>query len=125
MSQRNSARIYKNRKPLRDIVIDEIRSRIFDGRLEPGERLVERNLAAEFNTSRHPVREALRVLQREGLVTSSQSRGLVVSTLSKKEVEDLFGIRRALEGFAMREVVKNSGNVDITLLKSHLDAARK
>lgn len=98
-----SSRLYRNDKPLREIVGDEIRSRIFDGRFQPGDRLVERDLAEMFSASRHPVREALRTLQREGLVESLPSRGLVVSTLDKRQVTDLFGIREALEVLAVRE----------------------
>ncbi|WP_458319028.1 GntR family transcriptional regulator [Mycolicibacterium brisbanense] len=98
-----SSRLYRNDKPLREIVGDEIRARIFDGRFQPGDRLVERDLAEMFSASRHPVREALRTLQREGLVESLPSRGLVVSALDKRQVTDLFGIREALEVLAVRE----------------------
>lgn len=98
-----SSRLYRNDKPLREIIGDEIRSRIFDGRFQPGDRLVERDLAEMFSASRHPVREALRTLQREGLVESLASRGLVVSALDKRQVIDLFGIREALEVLAVRE----------------------
>lgn len=82
---------------------DELRAEIFDGRLQPGDRLVERDLAERFSASRHPVREALRMLQREGLVESLPSRGLVVSGLDEKQVSELFGIREALEVLAVRE----------------------
>ncbi|TXI57788.1 MAG: GntR family transcriptional regulator [Mycolicibacterium mageritense] len=98
-----SSRLYRNDKPLREIIGDEIRSRIFDGRFQPGDRLVERDLAEMFSASRHPVREALRTLQREGLAESLPSRGLVVSTLDQRQVTDLFGIREALEVHAVRE----------------------
>ncbi|QMU96902.1 GntR family transcriptional regulator [Microbacterium esteraromaticum] len=91
---------------MRDIVAEEIRAQIFDGRLGEGERLVERELAEQFGVSRHPVREALRVLQREGLVDSLRSRGLVVSALNRQQVIDLYAIREALESLATREAAK-------------------
>jgi DNA-binding GntR family transcriptional regulator len=101
--KQSSSRLYRNDKPLREIVGDEIRARIFDGRYQPGDRLVERDLAEMFSASRHPVREALRTLQREGLVESLPSRGLVVSGLSERQVAELFSIREALEVLAVRE----------------------
>ncbi|WP_430594787.1 GntR family transcriptional regulator [Isoptericola sp. QY 916] len=103
MARQASSRLYRNSKPLRDIVGDALRAEIFDGRLQPGDRLVERDLAERFSASRHPVREALRMLAREGLVESLPSRGLVVSGLGEKQVSDLFGIREALEVLAVRE----------------------
>lgn len=112
MARQASSRLYRNSKPLRDIVGDELRAEIFDGRLQPGERLVERDLAERFSASRHPVREALRMLQREGLVESLPSRGLVVTGLDEKQVSELFGIREALEVLAVREAtVRIAGGV--------------
>ncbi|MDQ4215083.1 GntR family transcriptional regulator [Microbacterium capsulatum] len=103
MAKNASERLYQHQVPMRDIVADEIRARIFDGRLPAGERLVERDLAESFGVSRHPVREALRVLQREGIVESLASRGLIVTSLSKRQVLDLYMIREALESVATRE----------------------
>ncbi|MFI2104332.1 GntR family transcriptional regulator [Isoptericola sp. NPDC019693] len=104
--KQSSSRLYRNDKPLREIVGDEIRARIFDGRFQPGDRLVERDLAEKFAASRHPVREALRELQREGLVESLPSRGVVVTTLDRRQVVNLFGIREALEVLAVREATE-------------------
>ncbi|GAA1724553.1 GntR family transcriptional regulator [Isoptericola hypogeus] len=101
--KQSSSRLYRNDKPLREIIGDEIRARIFDGRYQPGDRLVERELAETFSASRHPVREALRTLQREGLVESLPSRGLVVTALTRRQVINLFSIREALEVLAVRE----------------------
>jgi DNA-binding GntR family transcriptional regulator len=97
-----SSKLYKNEKPLRDIVSEEIRSRIFAGELRPGARLIERDLADTFEVSRFPVREALRALQNEGLVEHLPSRGMVVKTLNRQEVIELFDIREALEVLAAR-----------------------
>lgn len=99
----SSASIYRNDRPLRDIVGDQIRERIYDGTLEPGARLVERDLAARFEVSRLPVREALRTLANDGLVEHLPSRGVVVRRLDRRQVEELFDIREALEVLAARQ----------------------
>lgn len=88
--------------PLPEQVRDEIRERINDGRLTPGERLVEQALADEFNVSRIPVREALRVLQTEGLVTTLPRRGALVARLGRSDLEHLYDVRAALEVLAFR-----------------------
>jgi DNA-binding GntR family transcriptional regulator len=88
--------------PLRDQVREEIRLRISDGRLGPGSKMVERELAAELGVSRVPVREALRMLETEGFVQVIPRRGVVVKRLSRHDVEELFDVREALEVLATR-----------------------
>ena len=90
-------------RPLRETVRDTLRTRIFEGHYAPGTRLVERDLAAEFNVSRLPVREALRMLRQEGLIRDRGCpRRIEVSALSPKDVEDLFDVRQSLEVLACR-----------------------
>lgn len=89
-------------RPLRDVVCDTIRDQIMNGVHTPGTRLVEDRLAAELGVSRNPVREALRVLEAEGFVEMIPRRGAVVAALSDREVEEIFEVRRALEGLAAR-----------------------
>ncbi|MFB7575949.1 GntR family transcriptional regulator [Streptomyces sp. NPDC056165] len=86
--------------PLREQVRDELRARIISGRLSPGERLVELTLAADLGVSRVPVREAMRLLEAEGFVEVLPRRGVVVRQLARKDVEDLFEMRTALEVLA-------------------------
>lgn len=81
---------------------DLIRAAIVDGRLTPGERLKEGELAGELGISRTPVREALLMLQSEGLVESVPNRGAVVRAYTPGEVEELYELRALLEGFAAR-----------------------
>ena len=88
--------------PLRDQVRDELRRRIADGRLQPGSKMVERELAEEFGVSRVPVREALRTLETEGFVQVVPRKGVVVRHLSRRDVEELFDVREALEFLAPR-----------------------
>lgn len=81
-------------------VYQAIRSAIMDGRYTGGDRLKEVTLAAELETSRTPVREALVRLQRDGLVTVLPNRGALVRVLTEEDVEDAFQLRALLEGFA-------------------------
>lgn len=96
------ATIGDNYYPLRDQVRDELRARIADGRLPPGQRLIEQTLASEFGVSRVPVREAVRSLETEGLVTTLPRKGVVVAELSREDVEHLYAVRRVLEALTFR-----------------------
>jgi DNA-binding GntR family transcriptional regulator len=88
------------------VVVDEvskaIRSAILDGRLGRGTHLVERELADQLGVSRTPVREALRRLEREGLLVYEPRRGMVVSGFDEQSVRDLYLMRELLEGLAAR-----------------------
>lgn len=110
-------------RPLRETVRDTLRTRIFEGHYAPGTRLVERDLAAEFSVSRLPVREALRMLRQEGLISDRGARGAEVSSLSPKDVEDLFDVRQSLEVLACRLAAKRATREDLAYLKGLLDNA--
>ncbi|GAA3769103.1 GntR family transcriptional regulator [Microbacterium kribbense] len=84
-------------QPLREQVRDLIRERVVRGELAPGDRLVERTLAEELGVSRVPVREALNLLKGEGFVQDVPRRGVIVTMLSRDDVDDLFEVREALE----------------------------
>jgi DNA-binding GntR family transcriptional regulator len=73
-----------------------IGDRILDGRLAPGQRILEQQLADEFAVSRGPVRDAIRILEREGLVTVLARRGAVVTELNADEVREIFELRAGL-----------------------------
>jgi DNA-binding GntR family transcriptional regulator len=88
--------------PLRQVVTDTLRKAILSKRLKPGERLVEEQLAAELGVSRNPVREALRVLEAEGLIDISPRHGASVTELSREEAREIVEVRAALEGFCAR-----------------------
>ena len=79
-----------------------IREAIIDGRLVPGERLKEEELAHELGISRTPVREALLVLQAEGLVDAAPNRGAAVRAHDAGDLDDLYQLRALLEGYAAR-----------------------
>ena len=79
-----------------------IREAIIDGRLLPGQRLKEEELARELGISRTPVREALLVLQAEGLVDAEPNRGAAVRAHDAADLDDLYQLRALLEGYAAR-----------------------
>ena len=86
-------------------VAAQVGDRIIAGTLAPGARIGEQELADEFAISRGPVREAIRILEREGLVAVLPRRGAVVSSLSAQELRELFEIRAGLVEIALRKVM--------------------
>jgi DNA-binding GntR family transcriptional regulator len=92
-------------------IASAIGDRIIAGDLAPGSRMIEQELAAEFAVSRGPVRDALRILEREGLATILARRGAVVTELTTDEVREIFEVRAALIETAARTMVE-SGNRD-------------
>jgi DNA-binding GntR family transcriptional regulator len=89
-------------QPLRQVVTDALRKAILSKQLKPGERLVEEQLAADLGVSRNPVREALRVLESEGLVEINPRRGASVTNVSEEEAQEIVEVRAALEGLCAR-----------------------
>ncbi len=87
---------------VQDAVVDGIRDLILKGRLKPGDRLRQDELADTFGVSTMPIREALRQLQAEGLVIFRPRRGAIVATVSVAEYEEIYRIREALEILACR-----------------------
>jgi DNA-binding GntR family transcriptional regulator len=94
-----------DRSTLRERSLEALRSAILSGRYRPGDHLGEVELAGSLGVSRGTVREALRHLQQEGLVTAGNRGMLRVNSLSSAEVRELFRVRAALEGLAVREVI--------------------
>jgi DNA-binding GntR family transcriptional regulator len=79
-----------------------IREAIIDGRLKPGQRLKEEDLARQLGISRTPIREALLMLQVEGLIVATPNRGATVRVHTPEDLEDLYALRALLEGHAAR-----------------------
>ncbi len=89
-----------NYKPLREMVFESMREAIIQGRLKPGERLMEIQLADEMGVSRTPIREAIRKLELEGFVVMVPRKGAFVAGISVKDIVDVFEVRAALEALA-------------------------
>lgn len=113
----------RDHRPLRDIVCDEVRSRIINGEYAPGSHLVEDRLAQDLGVSRNPVREALRVLEAEGFIDMIPRRGAVVATLSDDEVRDIFDVRTALERLAAELAARRASEEDVASLRDVLAEA--
>jgi DNA-binding GntR family transcriptional regulator len=93
-----------------------IRLAIVEGRLVPGQRLKEEELAREFGISRTPVREALLVLQAEGLVDAMPNRGATVRAHTAQDLDDLYQLRALLEGFAARRAATRLDEAELVQL---------
>jgi DNA-binding GntR family transcriptional regulator len=98
-----------------------LRSMILDGELAPGERLNEVALANTLGISRGPLREAVRRLASEGLLTLVSHRGAFVRTFSRDEIVELYEVRAALELHAVRLVCQRADDGDIAELQAMLD----
>lgn len=86
--------------PLRDVVFNTLRQGILTGILKPGERLMEIHLAKRLGVSRTPIREAIRMLELEGLVTMVPRKGAEVARISKRDLSDVLEVRRVLDCLA-------------------------
>lgn len=109
-----------NYKPLRELVFESLREAILNQQLEPGERMMEIQMAEEMGVSRTPVREAIRKLELEGLVVMVPRKGAYVAGLSLKDVADVFEIRRALEGLAAELAVDRITDDELENLERYL-----
>jgi DNA-binding GntR family transcriptional regulator len=109
------------RRTLTGMTVDALRERILHGVYPEGEPLRQDAIAEELGVSRIPVREALRQLEAEGLVTFNPHRGAVVSTLSLDEIEELFELREQIELDLFRRAMPNITAQDVARAKEILD----
>lgn len=108
-----------------EAVAHVIRKAILTGELPPGEPIRERNLAAELEISRTPVREALFILQGEGLVNLSHNRGAYVASFTSSDIEQIYALRRVLESHAARCAAANRNQAQLEAIAEALDAHRR
>ena len=99
--------------PLRDVVFNTLRQAILKGELEPGERLMEIQLADRLGVSRTPIREAIRKLELEGLVLMIPRKGAEVAKISEKSLRDVLEVRRSLEELAIELACQRMSDSDI------------
>jgi DNA-binding GntR family transcriptional regulator len=99
-----------------DLVV-YIKQQILLGELNPGERIVETKLAKELGISQTPVREAIRHLQGEGIITIVPNKGPLVRTLDMKDVFEIYSVRSMLEGLAIRLATQNASDQEIDELE--------
>jgi DNA-binding GntR family transcriptional regulator len=103
-----SLRVERAPAPIRSRVLDNLRQAILERKLVPGQRLIERELVELTGVSRTSIREALRELAAEGLVTTIPNKGTVVAVVTAAEARQLYQVRSALEGLAGRLFVENA-----------------
>jgi DNA-binding GntR family transcriptional regulator len=104
----------------RDQVAEVLREAILGGELMPGERIVESRIARQLGISQAPVREALALLERQGLVVKVNHRGAFVSRLHARELRELFTLRAVLDAFSARLAAERASDADIERLRSLL-----
>lgn len=88
--------------PLREVVFNTLRQAIIQGEFQPGERLMEVTLANKLGVSRTPVREAIRMLELEGLVVMIPRRGAEVANITVKDLKDALEVRMAMEALSVK-----------------------
>lgn len=103
--------------PLRDEVFNTLRQRILRGSLKPGERLMEIHLAEQLGVSRTPIREAIRMLELEGLVKMIPRKGAQVASISREDLQDVLEVRKALDTLAVKLACERISQEEIEKLK--------
>ena len=103
--------------PLRDVLFKTLRQAILKGELEPGERLMEIQLAERLGVSRTPIREAIRKLELEGLVLMIPRKGAEVAKISENNLRDVLEVRRSLEELAIDLACQRMTEEELSELK--------
>jgi DNA-binding GntR family transcriptional regulator len=121
----NVLRVERAPALIRSQVTDNLRQAILDRRLAPGQRLIERELVEMTGVSRTSVREALRELAAEGLVTAIPNKGTVVASVSAEEARQIYQVREALEALAGRLFVQNASPGHLKALRRALEKVER
>ena len=107
--------------PLRNQIMRSLRRAIELGHLEPGARLIEKSLCEQLDVSRTSLREALRELKAEGILTQTHNRGLAVVRVSRQDAENIYRIRSVLEPLIVEQFIERAAEEDIAGLKGRGD----
>ena len=102
---------------LSDYVAERLRQAILVGQFEPNQRLVEQDIAESVKTSRGPIRDALKILENEGLVTRQTHRGAFVAELNPDDMHEIFSLRKALESLAIQYFIEKATEEQIDELE--------
>ncbi|WP_260986396.1 GntR family transcriptional regulator [Bordetella genomosp. 13] len=117
--------VFEKPSTLRSRVEDYLRNAIMEGRLKGGDKLRELELCEQLGISRPTLREALRTLEAERLITIEPHRGPTVATLTVKAARDLYALRALLEGYAAHEFARLAGDADIERLRQSVQALHR
>ena len=115
----------QKRATLTNRALKEIRDAIRTGKLRPGDRLIEMQLAEEMQISRFPIREALRYLEKEGLVETKPFKGTHVARFTEQDMEELYSLRSSLEELAVRILIENLDEKKILKLETIIQSMQK
>ena len=107
-------------RPIREIAYEVLKKAIITGEIPAGERIVETDYADRLHISRTPLREALRKLERDGLVEYVMRRGVVVRAFTIDDVREIYTIRNALEMLTLPAIIENAGPEQIASLREKL-----
>lgn len=107
----------QNHRPLREMVYEELKMQILTGAIVPGTRMMEVELADEMGVSRTPIREAIRKLEKEGLVTIEPRRGAYASQISTEDMVEILEVRQNMEGLAAFFAASRMKPEQLTALK--------
>lgn len=107
----------QSHRPLREIVYEELRNLILTGKIKPGTRMMEIELADDMGVSRTPIREAIRKLEKEGLVVIEPRKGAYASEVSVKDMVDILEVRSNLEGLAAYLAAERINEAELSVLE--------
>jgi DNA-binding GntR family transcriptional regulator len=113
--------VLQERKSLGEHVFDNLKQAIIRGNITPGEWLVESHIAQMLGMSRTPVREAIHKLEREGLIKRQPRGGFTVLGLSREDIEETFGIRSVLEGYAAKLATVKHRSKELEALEKKIE----
>lgn len=108
-----------------DVAVDALREAIVSGRLQPGTRIKEIPLARQLGVSRGPIRDALRLLERDGLVRIVPNRGAIVPAVEALDVLEVYALRAALGSLALHKLLLDGDDVPEAALRRQLDRFRR
>ena len=107
-------------RPIREIAYEVLKKAIITGEIPAGERIVETDYADRLHISRTPLREALRKLERDGLVEYVMRRGVIVHAFTTEDVEQIYTIRNCLELLTLPDIIEKATPEDIAHLREML-----
>ncbi|MDA8126920.1 MAG: GntR family transcriptional regulator [Deltaproteobacteria bacterium] len=110
-------------EPIKEKVYTILLENIVEGRMRPGEQLVEQAVAAGLGVSKSPVRDALHRLSGDGLVVGAPYKGFSVAPMSVQEFRELMQVRLAIELFCIEQAMDDYSEADISEFKAHMDRA--
>ena len=116
---------FQERKSLGEHVFESLKHSIVRGKISSGEWLVESHIAETLGISRTPVREAIHKLEREGLIERQPRGGFTVLGLDRDDIEETFGIRSVLEGYAARLAAVKHDSQELEDLENKIDEFQK